>query len=265
MVAVITALFFVVPAYAIDPQTGNTGDTTRNDGESFTVGVSPYNVGINVTLGDDADGGLAATLRIVLVLTVIALAPSILILLTSFTRIVVVMHFVRTALSTQTSPPNQVLVGLSLFLTWFIMAPVFAEVNDAAIVPLANGEITMEQAYEAGITPMRTFMFKQTDSRDIRMFLDIEGTGTVEDVESIPTRVLIPAFIISELRAAFIIGFVIYVPFLIIDMVVASTLMSMGMMMLPPTTISMPFKILLFVMVDGWNLVIRGLVNSFIT
>lgn len=263
LVLVCTVLFFVTPVYAIDNRTGNTVDRSANDSNSFTTGTSPYNIGINLTTNGD-QGGLAATLRIVLALTVLGLAPSILILLTSFTRIIVVLHFVRSALTTQTTPPNQVLVGLALFLTWFIMSPIFIQINTEAVKPLTDGKINFEQAYEVGIKPLRTFMYKQTNTKDIRLFLDIAGIDEVKDMDEIPTNVLIPAFIISELRAAFIIGFCIYIPFLVIDMVVSSTLMSMGMMMLPPTTISMPFKILLFIMVDGWDLVIGNLVKSFV-
>ena len=263
LVLVCTVLFFVTPVYAIDNRTGNTVDRSANDSNSFTTGTSPYNIGINLTTNGD-QGGLAATLRIVLALTVLGLAPSILILLTSFTRIIVVLHFVRSALTTQTTPPNQVLVGLALFLTWFIMSPIFIQINTEAVKPLTDGKINFEQAYEVGIKPLRTFMYKQTNTKDIRLFLDIAGIDEVKDMDEIPTNVLIPALIISELRAAFIIGFCIYIPFLVIDMVVSSTLMSMGMMMLPPTTISMPFKILLFIMVDGWDLVIGNLVKSFV-
>ena len=212
-------------------------------------------------LNDDADGisiiynnnsgKLSSNLKILLVLTVIALAPSILIMLTSFTRIIVVLHFVRQALGTQTSPPNQVLVGLALFLTIFIMQPVFTNINDTALKPFDAGEITQEQAIEIGQKPLREFMYSQTQTKDLNLFMEIAGIEEVEDYDDIPITVLIPSFVISELRTAFIIGFLIYIPFIIIDMVVASTLMSMGMMMLPPTTISMPFKILLFILADG--------------
>ncbi|MCQ2494982.1 MAG: flagellar type III secretion system pore protein FliP [Lachnospiraceae bacterium] len=214
--------------------------------------------------GDDTSS-LSATLQILLVLTVITLAPSILIMLTSFTRIVIVLHFVRTALGTQTTPPNQVLVGLALFLTFFIMSPTLMRINDEAIQPLSAGEITNEQAFERGLAPIRDFMFEQMDGgeKDLQLFLDIAGIEEVNTRDDVPTSVLIPAFIISELRIAFIIGFLIYIPFLIIDMVVSSTLMSMGMMMLPPTTISMPFKILLFVVADGWDLIIGQVVRTF--
>ena len=198
-------------------------------------------------------------------MTVIALAPSILIMLTSFTRIIIVLHFTRSAIGTQTAPPNQVLVGLALFLTFFIMAPTFKTVYDDAIKPLSKNEITAEEAYDVGIKPIRQFMLEQTNTKDIRMFIDIAkvDTSTLKDYDDIPIQVLIPSFIVSELRIAFIIGFLIYIPFIIIDMVVSSALMSMGMMMLPPTTISLPFKILLFIMADGWNLVIGNLVKTF--
>lgn len=226
-----------------------------------------YSVTLSVPNNEDSSS-LSSTLQILLLLTVISLAPAILILVTCFTRIIVVLHFLRSALGTQTTPPNQVLIGLALFLTLFIMSPVIAEVNNNAITPLQQGEISTEEAWEEGIKPIRTFMLNETRTKDISMFLEISNNGLEEDVviesyDDIPTRVLIPAFIISELRTAFIIGFLIYIPFIIIDMVVASSLMSMGMMMLPPTVISMPFKILLFILVDGWNLIIGNLVKTF--
>lgn len=220
-------------------------------------------ISIGISAGDGSD--LASVLQMLLVLTVISLAPSILMLVTSFTRIVIVMHFTRAALGTQTVPPNQVIVGLSLFLTFFIMAPTFNEVYQSAIEPLTRSEVTAEEAFDIGVKPLRQFMLKQVSTKDLDTFLRIaeyeEGSITSED--DIPLRVLIPSFIISELRIAFIIGFLIYLPFIVIDMVVSSTLMSMGMMMLPPTTISLPFKILLFVLADGWNLVVGSLIESF--
>ena len=203
-----------------------------------------------------------------LVLTVISLAPSILIMLTSFTRIIIVLHFVRNAIGTQTAPPNQVLIGLALFLTLFIMNPVFSEINENAIKPFDAGEITQEQAIEEGAKPLRRFMYKETQQKDLNLFCDIAGiddidTSDEEQVNQLSMTIIIPSFILSELRTAFIMGFLIYVPFIVIDMVVASVLMSMGMMMLPPTTISLPFKVLLFVLADGWDLVIGSLVKTF--
>ena len=226
---------------------------------------SPEDFQFNIT-SNVGSSSLSASMRMVLVLTLLSLAPFLLIMVTSFTRIIVVLHFVRTALGTQTSPPNQVLVGLALFLTLFIMSPVFVQLNTDCIQPYDRGEITQEEALTAGLKPIRTFMFEQTNRKDIRLFLEIERQSdnvSVENEDEIPTLVLIPAFMISELRTAFIIGFLIYLPFIVIDMVVASTLMSMGMMMLPPTTISMPFKVLLFVLADGWNLLIGQVVKTF--
>lgn len=217
--------------------------------------------GVSLTLDSDS-GSLSANVRILLVITILALAPSILIMLTSFTRIIIVLHFVRSAIGTQTSPPNQILIGLALFLTFFIMWPTFTQINENAITPLDNGEITQEEALDRAVEPIRNFMYGQTQEKDLKLFCEISDT-TYEDYDDIPFVVLVPSFILSELRAAFIIGVVIYIPFIVIDMVVSSVLMSMGMMMLPPTTISLPFKILLFVLADGWNLVIGGLVKTF--
>lgn len=238
-----------------------TGVSGTLGGETQTTSDKDYNLlTIGVAAGDE---NMAGVLQMLAILTVISLAPSILIMLTSFTRIIIVLHFTRAALNTQTVPPNQILVGLALFLTFFIMAPTFNTVYNDAVKPLAAGEISTEEALETGIVPIRNFMLGQTDKKDIKMFLQIAGEQDIQTEDDIPTSVLIPSFIISELRAAFIIGFVIYIPFIVIDMVVASTLMSMGMMMLPPTTISMPFKILLFIIADGWNLVIGNLVKTF--
>lgn len=248
--------------------TETTSSSTSTDVNGNTTSSGSNNNGINelsiyYNNNGDETTGLSANIKILIVLTIISLAPSLLIMLTSFTRIIVVLHFVRQALGTQTSPPNQVLVGLALFLTMFIMGPIFTEINDTAIKPLDAGEITQEEALTLAIEPLREFMFEQTQTKDIKLFMDIANVEVADTVDEIPTTVLIPSFIISELRAAFIMGFLIYIPFIIIDMVVASTLMSMGMMMLPPTTISMPFKILLFVLADGWNLVIGSLVKTF--
>lgn len=238
-----------------------TSITDSTVSEPTTADTTEHNLlTIGVAAGDE---NMASVLQMLGILTVISLAPSILIMLTSFTRIVIVLHFTRAALNTQTVPPNQIIVGLALFLTFFVMAPTFNSVYNDAIKPLSAGEINTEEALEKGIVPIREFMLGQTNQKDIKMFLEIAGTQDVMSEDDIPTTVLIPSFIVSELRTAFIIGFVIYIPFIVIDMVVASTLMSMGMMMLPPTTISMPFKILLFVIADGWNLVIGNLVKTF--
>lgn len=244
----------------------NTAYATEAGAEN-ELGISGNigDIGFNVTTGNEEDSSLATTLQMLLILTVISLAPSILIMVTSFTRILIVLHFVRSALGTQTTPPNQILIGLALFLTLFIMSPTLSKVNEEAVKPLSAGEITAEQALDAGIEPIREFMFGETRNEELVLFLDIAGIETVDTADDIPTWVLVPAFIISELRAAFIIGFLIYIPFIVIDMVVSSTLMAMGMMMLPPTTISMPFKILLFIMADGWNLIIESVLRTFRT
>ena len=220
-------------------------------------------ISVGISSGDNTD--MSSVLQMLLVLTVISLAPSILIMLTSFTRIVIVLHFTRTAIGTQTVPPNQIIVGLSLFLTLFVMGPTFTEIYDNSIKPLSNNEISVEEAYDTGVKPLRKFMLKQVSNKDLDTFFKVAGydQGSVKSEDDIPMHILIPSFIISELRIAFIIGFLIYLPFIVIDMVVASTLMSMGMMMLQPTTISMPFKILLFVMADGWNLIIGNLLSTF--
>lgn len=226
--------------------------------------LSELNIANNLTVTyNDGNGTIAGALQIVLILTGIALAPILIICLTSFTRILIVLHFTRAALNTQTAPPNQTLIALALFLTFFIMQPTISEINETAIQPFQAGEITQEEALERGMEPLREFMYEQTQTKDAKMFCEIGGYEWTGELDDIPTSVLIPSFMVSELRTAFIIGFVIYIPFIVIDMVVASTLMSMGMMMLPPTTISMPFKILLFVLADGWNLVIVNLVRTF--
>ena len=206
---------------------------------------------------------VALSMQILFILTIISLAPSILIMLTSFTRIIIVLSFTRNALGTQQMPPNQVLIGLALFLTFFIMSPVITEINENAFTPFTNGEITQEAAIEKAAEPIRNFMFKYTREKDLALFLNLSQVKQPLAMIDIPTSALIPAFIISELKTAFEIGFFLYIPFLMIDMIVSSTLMSMGMMMLPPIMISMPFKILLFVLVDGWNLIVRSLIMGF--
>ena len=248
------------PAFAV----ASGVDKTTQDEISGQPDIDDNTLDINIS-SNAGSIKLESTLQILIMLTILSLAPSILIMVTSFTRIVVVFHFLRTALGTQTTPPNQVIVGLALFITIAIMSPVFTEVNTKAIKPYTAGKIKQEQAIEKGLSPLREFMLKQTREKDLKLFMDLnkKSADDIKDYDDIPITIVIPAFIISELRAAFIIGFLIYLPFIVIDMVVASTLMSMGMMMLPPTTISLPFKLLLFVLADGWNLVIGQLVNSF--
>lgn len=266
MLAIVTLTICLMCCYRQHVYANERDDISSFDSANGDTGVDDAsednNNGIWVNWGN-GEGGISAPIRMLLVLTVISLAPSFMIMMTSFTRLIVVLHFVRTALGTQSSPPNQVMVGLALFLTFYIMAPVFSEINENAIRPLDAGEITVEAAIERAQEPIREFMYPVTQEKDVNMFCDIAGV-TYETQDDIPFYVLVPSFIISELRTAFILGFMIYIPFIVIDMVVSSVLMSMGMMMLPPTTISMPFKVLLFVLADGWNLVIRELVRTFL-
>ena len=208
---------------------------------------------------------VSVLLQVVALLTILSLAPAILILMTSFTRLVVAFSFLRHALGTHQMPPNQVMVGLALFLTFFIMLPVWQQVNDKAIKPYMNEEISQAEALEAAMTPVRRFMFRQTREKDLALFVNMAKLDKPDTPQDIPSSVLIPAFVVSELKTAFIIGFFLYVPFLIIDMVIASVLLSMGMMMLPPIMISMPFKLILFVLMDGWHLIVGSLVKSFVS
>lgn len=209
------------------------------------------------------DMGAGSAMEILLLVTILSLVPAFLVLMTSFTRIVVVLSFVRNALGTQQLPPNQVIIGLALFLTYFIMMPTFSQVYTNALQPYLEEEISREEAIQEAEGPMRTFMFKQTREKDLELFVSMSGLERPKTYRDIPTYVLIPAFVISELKTAFQMGFAIFIPFIIIDMVVSSALMSMGMMMLPPMMISLPFKILLFILVDGWHMVVESLIVSF--
>lgn len=202
----------------------------------------------------------ASNIQIVIMLTILTIAPSILLMTTCFTRFIIVFSFVRKALSLQTVPPNQVLIGLALFLTFFVMAPVFTEIKTEAYEPFANGEIKQEEAFKRAMDPLREFMLKQVRTKDLALFVDMSKVKDVKKYEDVPTTALIPAFILSEIKTGFEIGFLLFLPFIVIDMVVSSVLMSLGMMMLPPVMISMPFKILLFIMVDGWNLLVEKLI-----
>jgi len=208
-------------------------------------------------------GGGTSPLQLVALLTVLTVLPGLLLTVTAFPRILIVLGFIRNALGTPTVPPNQILVGIALFLTLFVMGPTFTKVNSESVQPYLHGELSQHDAFVRGVEPIRTFMFKQTRDSDLALFVKLGKLQRPETRADIPTRVLVPAFVLSELKTAFQIGFLIYLPFLVIDMVVSSVLMSMGMMMLPPIVISLPFKVLLFVLVDGWHLVIEGVVNSF--
>ncbi len=249
-------VIFAGAAYAADTGTapayvpgGGSGIALPNLSLSFGNGGKPADT--------------VAVLRILMMLTVLTLAPAILIMMTSFTRIVVVLSFLRQALGTQQMPPNQLIVGLSLFLSFFVMAPAFKEISTNAIEPYMSEKIDQKTAFDKAEKPLREFMFNQTREKDLELFLSLSKEVKPQTREDVPTYVLIPSFVVSELKTAFQIGFMIYLPFLVIDMVVASVLMAMGMMMLPPTAIALPFKLLLFVLVDGWDLVVGSLVKSF--
>ncbi|HVP21223.1 MAG TPA: flagellar type III secretion system pore protein FliP [Anaerolineaceae bacterium] len=229
--------------------------------------ASPELTAPGVTLSVDPGGQpkeVATGVQLLVLLTVLSLAPAVLILATSFTRIVIVLSMVRTAIGTPTIPPNQVILGLSLILTFFIMSPVYTKIDQQAIQPYMNKQIDQDTALKLAIDPVRDFMFKQTRQQDIELFLQIGGNDRPQTQADIPTTALFPAFVISELRTAFTMGFILYIPFLVIDMVISSVLLSMGMMMLPPSLVSLPFKVLLFVMVDGWYLIVKSLTLSFV-
>lgn len=206
---------------------------------------------------------LASALKLLVGLSVLSLAPALLIMLTSFTRIIIILSFLRSALGTQQTPPNAILIGLALFLTFFVMSPVYEQVNDRALKPYLSGEMKYKQALDRAAAPVREFLFRQTRDKDLGLFITLSKSARPATRDDIPMRALVPAFIISELRTAFQIGFVLFIPFVVLDLIVSSVLMSMGMMMLPPVMISLPIKILLFVMVDGWHLITRSVVLSF--
>lgn len=224
----------------------------------------PYAYGGVINM--DVNGNAADTLEILLMLTVITLLPSMLIMMSSFTRIIIVLSFLKNALGLQQTPPNQVMVGIALFLTLFIMSPVISEINTEAYEPYKNEEIQFNEFLEKASEPIKVFMLKQTGKDELKMFMDMsndESIQNTEDIDKLPLTIIIPSFITSELKRAFIIGFLLYIPFLIIDMIVSSVLMSMGMIMLPPVMISLPFKLLLFVVVDGWSLLFKTLITTF--
>lgn len=226
--------------------------------------AAPIIPSVNVEVGTaETPEQVASTLQVIAVLTLATIAPAILMMTTSFVRIVVIIGFLRNALATQNVPPNQVVVSLAMFLTFYIMAPYWSQANDNGLQPYLAGQISQEEAITNVLEPMREFMFRQTRESDLALFVNLSDAERPETQEDVSTWVLIPAFMISELKTAFQIGFMLYVPFIVIDMIVATTLMSMGMMMLPPVMISLPFKILLFVMIDGWHLLIRSIIVSF--
>ena len=228
-----------------------------------TPGISISNDGITIGASDDP-ANMATSIRLMLLLTVLSLLPSILIMMTSFTRIIIVLGFLRNSMGTQQAPPNQILIGLAMFLTFFIMTPTLTTLNEQALQPFSAGEIGMEEAADTASLIIKDFMLKQTGEKDLALFAGMAGLQAPEQLTDLPLTVVTPAFMIGEMKKAFQMGFMLYIPFLVIDMVVASTLMAMGMMMLPPVMISLPFKILLFLMVDGWHLVSDILVRSFV-
>lgn len=248
------AITFITPVYSDRMAWGA--------GSAAAGGISIPNINISIG-GNQGTGGTAVTVQILLLLTVLSLAPAIIIMVTSFTRIAVVLSLLRQALGTQQIPPNQVLISLSLFLTFFIMSPVWTKINNEALQPMLANEITQTVAFERSVVPIREFMLKQVREKDLSLFIGMAKIGEPRDISEVPTYVIIPAFMISELKTAFQIGFLLYIPFLVLDMVVASVLMSMGMLMLPPIVISLPFKIMLFVLVDGWYLIVGSIVRSF--
>lgn len=253
---IVAVIAFITPVYA---------DKTAWGAGTGGSGISIPNINISIG-GNQGTGGTAVTIQILFLLTILSLAPAIIMMVTSFTRIAVVLSLLRQAIGTQQIPPNQVLISLSLFLTFFIMTPVWNRINTEALQPMLTNEITQTVAFEKAIVPVREFMLKQVREKDLSLFIDmarISESGEPKEISEVPTYVIIPAFMISELKTAFQIGFLLYIPFLVLDMVVASVLMSMGMLMLPPVVISLPFKIMLFVLVDGWYLIVGSLVKSF--
>jgi|AMWB02.1.fsa_nt_gi flagellar biosynthetic protein FliP len=219
---------------------------------------------IDVQVGSSDNGqDVSVTLQILLLMTILALAPSIMIMTTAYLRIIIVFHFLKSALGTQQMPPGQLLAGVALFITFFVMAPTWNKVNDEALKPLMDEKITTEEAYNKGIVPIREFMFKHVREEDLGLFISLANMKRPNNRNDLPTYILVPAFVLSELRTGFIIGFFLFIPFLMVDMIVSSILMSMGMMMLPPMLVSLPFKILLFILVDGWNLIVGSVVRSF--
>ncbi len=220
---------------------------------------------LNVDIGTSQSGqDVAITLQILLLMTILALAPSIIIMTTSYLRIIIVFHFLKSALGTQQMPPGQLLSGIALFITFFVMAPTWNEVNEKALKPLMDKSITVEEAYDRGIEPIRNFMFKHVRNEDLELFISMANMERPNSRNDLPTYIVVPAFALSELRTGFIIGFFLFIPFLMIDLIISSILMSMGMMMLPPMLVSLPFKILLFVLVDGWNMIVGSIVRSIV-
>jgi flagellar biosynthetic protein FliP len=243
------------------PSTTKSASAAASPSSVTTSAPFRLNIGFD---GTGEKGEVSVALQIVIIMTLLSVAPSIVLLMTSFTRIVIVLGFVRTALGTPSAPSNQIIVGLSLFLTFFMMGPVFDRVNTEALRPYLDGKISAVDAIDKATVPLKQFMLKQTRTRDVEYFLELGGYGPTA-VKDLPMRIVIPAFVISELQTSFQMGFLLFLPFLVIDFLVSSVLMALGMMMMPPVAVSLPLKLLLFVLVDGWHLVVRSLVQSFAT
>jgi flagellar biosynthesis protein FliP len=248
----------ILPITSPSPSTSGQPSTSA---ATTTASASPLRLNIALE-GSGQKGEVSVALQIVIIMTLLSIAPSIVLLMTSFTRIVIVLGFLRTALGTPSAPSNQIIVGLSLFLTFFLMGPVFDRVNNEALRPYLDGQISSTDALDRASVPLKQFMLKQTRTRDIEYFLELGGFGPTA-IRDLPMRVVIPAFVISELQTAFQMGFLLFLPFLVIDFIVSSVLMALGMMMMPPIAVSLPLKLLLFVLVDGWHLVVRSIVQSF--
>jgi len=259
----ITVIFLTgrgAPAFGQTRRSATTERRSNSGDNGILFQLPKISVGIEET---DNTKELSTSIQVLLLLTVLSLAPAFLIMMTSFTRIIVVLSFLRHGMSTGQMPTNQILAGLALFLTFFVMAPVWQDVNKNALQPYLADEISQQEAYGSALTPIRAFMFKQTREKDLALMIHLSRIEKPNEESDVPTYVLVPAFVISELKTAFQIGFLLFIPFLVVDMVVACILMSMGMMMLPPVMISLPFKVLLFVLVDGWYLIVRSLVSGF--
>ncbi len=267
---ILTPASMAAPAQSTMTQKSSTGMTTKGHSQSATSSTAVTNNALNIPTiqigvkeSSQPDAESSNAIKIMIMLTVLSLAPAILILMTSFTRIVVVLSFLRQAIGTQQMPPNQLIIGLSLFLTFFTMAPTFKTISSSALEPYMDNKIAQSDAISKAEGPIRDFMFRQTREKDIEAMMGLAKLAKPQTRENVPTYVLIPSFILSELKTSFQMGFMLYLPFLVLDMVVSSVLMAMGMMMLPPVVISLPFKVLLFVLVDGWQLVVGSLVKSF--
>ncbi len=255
LLAGLAAVVLAGPAAAVPGPTEPTAPT-----EPVVPGVGGADGGVDISIG----GGSASTsITLILAITVLSVAPSVLLLATSFTKIIVVLGITRNALGLPTSPPNQVLTGLALFLTLFVMGPVIGDINELAVQPYMDGAMTVSQAYDAGVVPLRDFLLSNTREDELKLMIGLSGEEAPADATEVSMTTLVPAFVLSELKSAFIIGLVIFIPFLVLDMLVSASLMAMGMMMVPPTIVSLPFKLLLFVVVDGWSLITTALVGSY--